>query len=116
LNLGDEGGKVVILGLLVLILVASNVYTYVAWKPTSESSLLRRHRRTGQEGDWNEAIKLLLQQQNGHGHGHGHSGSTPREELEELKRILDQVDKRSLALRSALQSSVGGEGGTIELD
>lgn len=111
LNLGDEGSKVVILGILVLILVASNVYTYVAWKPT-ESTLLRRYRRTGQEGDWNEAIRMLIQQNTG-----GRSGTlAPREEAEDLMRILDQVDQRSATLRNALKSSVGGESGARELD
>ena len=60
LNLGDEGSKVVILGLLVLVLLASNVYTYVAWRPSSESTL-RRFKRNGGEGDLNEAIRSILQ-------------------------------------------------------
>jgi hypothetical protein len=113
LNLGDEGSKVVILGLLVLILVASNVYTYVAWKPTSESTLIRRGRRTGQEGDLSETLRLLLANT---GQGRGLEGRAPREELNELVKILDEVEKRSAALKGALKSSVGGEGGGVELD
>jgi hypothetical protein len=113
LNLGDEGSKVVILGLLVLILVASNVYTYVAWKPSSESALIRRGRRTGQEGDLSETLRLLLANT---GQGRGIEARAPREELNELVKILDEVEKRSAALKGALKSSVGGEAGGVELD
>jgi len=110
LNLGDEGSKVVVLGLLVLVLVASNVYTYVAWKPSSESTL-RRFNRNGGGGDLNEAIRSILQ-----GHGHGREGLTSREEGQELMRILDQVDQRSTALRNSIKSSIGGEDGRVRLD
>jgi hypothetical protein len=109
LNLGDEGSKVVILGLLVLVLVASNVYTYVAWRPSSESTL-RRFKRNGGEGDLNEAIRSILA-------GNGRrEGISPREEGVELMRILDQVEKRSAALRNSIKSSIGGEGGGVGLD
>jgi hypothetical protein len=109
LNLGDEGSKVVILGLLVLVLVASNVYTYVAWRPSSESTL-RRFKRNGGEGDLNEAIRSILQ-------GNGRrEGTSLREEGVELMRILDQVEKRSAALRNSIKSSIGGEGGGVGLD
>lgn len=112
LNLGDEGGKVVILGLLVLVLVASNVYTYVAWKPSSESTMMRRFKRNGGGGDLNEAIRSILQD-----HGHvRREGSTSKEEGVELMRILDQVDQRSAALRSSIKSSTGGEGNGVGLD
>jgi hypothetical protein len=109
LNLGDEGSKVVILGLLVLVLVASNVYTYVAWRPSSESTL-RRFKRNGGEGDLNEAIRSILA-------GNGRrEGISPREEGVELMRILDQVEKRSAALRNSIKSSIGGAGGGVGLD
>jgi len=112
LNLGDEGSKVVILGLLVLVLVASNVYTYVAWKPSSESTMMRRFKRNGGGGDLNEAIRSILQD-----HGHvRRAGSTSREEGVELMRILDQVDQRSAALRNSIRSSTGGEGNGVGLD
>jgi hypothetical protein len=104
MNLGDEGSKVVILGLLVLVLVASNVYTYVAWRPSSESTILRRYKRSGQEGDYSEVLRSTMQDR-----GHGREGLTLREEGKELMRILDQVDQRSAALRNSIKSSVGGE-------
>lgn len=113
LNLGDEGGKVVILGLLVLILVASNVYTYVAWKPSSESAMLRRYQRTG-GADVGQTLKSLLP---GQGPGNERrAASTPREEVDELVRILQAVDRRSTELRGILESSIGGEGSAAKLD
>jgi hypothetical protein len=112
LNLGDEGSKVVILGILVLVLVASNVYTYVAWKPSTESTMMRRIKRIGGEGDFSETLRSILQD-------HGHTrreGSSPREEGVELMRILDQVDQRSAALRKSIKSNIGGHGGQVGLD
>jgi hypothetical protein len=116
LNLGDEGSKVVILGILVLALVGSNIYTYVAYRPSSEAKYLRKYRRTGgQEGDLSDAVRLLLQNAN---QGYGQSGRVlpPKEEAEEIGKILDQVEKRTEALRTALKSSRGGEGAIAGLD
>lgn len=104
LNLGDEGSKVVILGIVVVLLVVSNIYTYVAYKPTSTE--LRRLRRMGRGGDeMSEAVRLLLQNANG-GHTHDY-GATPRDEVNDLIRILDEVEKRTARLKGALKSSVG---------
>lgn len=105
LNLGDEGSKVVILGMVVVLLVLSNVYTYVAYKPTSTE--LRKLRRMGLgaggggRDDLSEAVRLLMQ--NAHGVEYG---STPRDEANELIRILDEVEKRTARLRGALKSSI----------
>jgi hypothetical protein len=118
LSLGEEGSKVVILGILVLILVGSNVYTYVAYRPTSPE--LRQYRRSGgQDGDLGEAVRLLLQNANaGQGQRSGGGGRdlTPREESQDLMRILDDVEKRAAALRRQLTSSAGVQDGIEGLD
>jgi hypothetical protein len=118
LNLGPEGRKVVVLGILVLALLASNIYTYVAYKPTSESALLRRHQRSrGGEGDLNEAVRLMLRDvgEGEYSHARGQVADS-RQELEDLVRVLDQVEKRTSALKGALKSSIGGQGGEADLD
>jgi hypothetical protein len=113
LNLGDEGSKVVFLGILVLILVGSNIYTYIAWKPSSESMELRRYKRSGgqlEDGDLSETVRMLLRNA-GHGssHGRGRESVSPRGEAEDLARILDQVAERTAALRDALKSSIASD-------
>lgn len=108
LNLGDEGSKVVILGILVLILVGSNIYTYVAWSPTSESIDMRRYKRSGGQGgdgDLSEAVRMLLRNA-GHEGERERSSASPKEEAEDLARILDQVEERTAALRRVLKSSI----------
>jgi hypothetical protein len=104
LNLGDEGSKVVILGILVLILVGSNLYTYIAYRPTSPE--LRQYRRSGgQDGDLSEAVRLLLQ--GGYRGGYrGESELGPREEVTDLLRILDQVEGRTATLRRSLKENM----------
>jgi hypothetical protein len=112
LNLGDEGSKVVFLGILVLILVGSNIYTYIAWKPSSESMELRRYKRSGgqlEDGDLSETVRMLLRNA-----GHGSSPRRERDvspmgEAEDLARILDQVAERTAALRDALKSSIASD-------
>jgi len=118
LSLGEEGSKVVILGILVLILVGSNVYTYVAYRPTSPE--LRQYRRSGgQDGDLGEAVRLLLQNAN-HGQGlrseGGGSALGPREETQDLVRILDDVERRTAKLRGQMISSTEHQGSVAELD
>lgn len=126
LNLGDEGSKVVILGILVLILVGSNIYTYVAWRPTSESMEMRRYKRSGGrggDGDLSEAVRMLLRNA-GHASGHEREGErkavSAREEADDLARILDQVEERTAALRRVLKSSIvslaEGDSNSPELD
>jgi hypothetical protein len=113
LNLGDEGSKVVFLGILVLILVGSNIYTYIAWRPSSESMELRRYKRSGgllEDGDLSETVRMLLRNA-GHGSSHGRERGniSPRGEAEDLARILDQVAERTAALRDALKSSIASD-------
>jgi hypothetical protein len=121
LSLGEEGSKVVILGILVLILVGSNVYTYVAYRPTSPE--LRQYRRSGgQDGDLGEAVRLLLQNANANGKGQGlrseggGSALGPREETQDLMRILDDVERRTAKLRGQVMSSTEYRGNVAELD
>lgn len=122
LNLGDEGSKIVLLGLVILALVASNIYTYVAYKPTSAE--LRRLRRMGvaggsTEADVNEAIRLLLQNAGRAGVQEQEAYSstqTPCKEADELVRILDEVERRAVKLRGALKSSIGGQTAHASLD
>lgn len=115
LNLGDEGSRTVVLGLVIALLVISNIYTYVAYKPTSAE--LRRIRRLGGVSggaggdDINEAVRLLLQNANTGKAPAGHAvKDTPREEASDLLRILDEVEGRMERLRDAVKSSVSGEG------
>lgn len=125
LNLGDEGRKVVVLGLIITGLVISNIYTYVAYKPKSSES--RRLKRMGWDergvmgrtdgGEYNEAVLAMLRATNER--GGSASGVTTREEVNDLVRILDEVEKRASRLKGVLQSStVTGTGsrGSISHD
>lgn len=116
LNLGEEGGKVVILGLIIGVLVISNIYTYVAYKPKSSES--RRLKRLGwdergvtgrADGGYSEAVLAILRN-NDNERGSSGSGVTTREEVNDLVRILDVVEKRASRLRGLLESSTGGRG------
>lgn len=112
LNLGEEGGKVVILGLIIAILVISNIYTYVAYKPKSSES--RRLNRLGwdesgivdvREGGYSEAAMAMFRNNEGRD-----SGLTTREEVNDLVRILDAVEQRASRLRGLLDSKTGNQG------
>ena len=129
LNLGDEGGKVVILGMIIGILVISNIYTYVAYKPKSSES--RRLKRLGwdererereraralgimgraDDGDFNEAVLAMLRATNER--GNAGMGVTTRNEVDDLVRILDAVEQRATRLKGILNSSVGGQGSVV---
>lgn len=94
-------GKEMILGCLILILLGSNVYTYMAFKGRAPERLARRQ---GRENDLGEVVRLLLEKSGGLPNVHeSHEGrANPREEAEELRRILDIVESRAAKLRSAV--------------
>lgn len=128
LNLGDEGGKVVILGMIIGVLVISNIYTYVAYKPKSSES--RRLKRLGWDERERERERGILGRTNGGGEGEGDEfneavlamlratnergnagkGVTTRNEVDDLVRILEAVEQRATRLKGVLQSSIGGQG------
>lgn len=98
-------GKEVILGTFILLLLASNVYTYMAFKGRAPERLARRQ---GRENDLSEVVRLLLEK-SGHGHDqHMEHIGEPRREVAELMRLLDVVEARADKLRSAI-SHAGGE-------
>ncbi|CAK9779701.1 unnamed protein product [Cutaneotrichosporon oleaginosum] len=84
---------------LIAVLVASNVYTYVA-QPESKHKE-KRLQRFGYENDVAEAVKYVLDRR---------AAATPKDEIAQLLLLLDEVDERSVALRRALQrAGLNGE-------
>lgn len=107
--LGKEG----IFAIVILLLFLSNVYTYFAFNPPNEA---RRARKMGSESGWREdevveAMRKILQ-------GSHQAGIQPKEELRELERILDDVERRAVNLRSAIRDAVhvGKKAGLDQLD
>lgn len=109
-------GKEMILGTFILVLLASNIYTYFAFKGRAPERLARKQ---GRENDLSEVIRLLLEQSGG-GHKviqgeHGRGHAQPRREYEELMILLDEVEARTARLRSSV-SKAGDDVRHLELD
>lgn len=86
-----------ILSGLIIVLLVSNLYTYFAYSP-KESSSVRRAKRLGASVE--DEVRAILVRE-------GIAKSTPGEgkteqEVGELERILDHVEKRVGVLRSSL--------------
>jgi hypothetical protein len=104
-------GKEVILGTFILLLLASNVYTYFAFRERAPERLARR---AGRENELSEVVRLLLEQSGGVKLGHkGHAD--PQSEVSELMRMLDDVEGRAARLRSAV-AKAGQQVAHAELD
>lgn len=106
--------KEFVLGAVILLLLLSNIYTYIAYRPTSSD--VRRQRRMGHSdgNDMAEAMRLLLQNAGTNAHFKALAG--PAEEAKELERLLDEVENRATNLRELVRSAVGGETRTRDLD
>lgn len=93
--------KETLLAVIILILVVSNIYTYFAFKTTKESVRARRARKLGNgydglsaENDMEEALRKILRERS----------RTPKEEAQDLERMLDGVEERLNKLRSATRT------------
>ena len=103
--------KEVILGAIIGFLVISNIWTIIAYRSTDKVEARRARRLSRMGGDAEEmaeAMRLFLQSANG-ANGAGKPKSSPREEVADLTRILDEVESRARRLRQDLGSAVGGE-------
>lgn len=98
--------KEVILGSLVLLLVISNVYTYLAFRSQAPT---RQARRLGRENDLSEVVRLLLEKGSTKVNGKTHEGGDPANEVADLVRLLDGVEKRAARLKSAVGGGTAGE-------
>jgi hypothetical protein len=94
-------GKEVILGTFILVLLASNVYTYMAFKGRAPERLARRQ---GRQDDMSEVFRMLMERSAGLADAGriGQNHAEPRKEVEELVRMLDDVEARTARLRSAV--------------
>ncbi len=101
-----SGGKEAVLGLLITLLVLSNIWTYYSVKSGEGAEMRRAKRLGGRSGmgdeEVAEALRMVLQGQMG-------GQIVPREEAGELRKILDQVERRAVRLREEVDSAVGGE-------
>ena len=106
--IGDMvGGKEAILGLVITLLIVSNIWTYYAVN-SGDGDSMRRAKRLGKRSGMRddevaEALRLVLE-----GRGGG-AVVVPREEVGELREMLDEVERRAIRLREIVESSVGGE-------
>jgi hypothetical protein len=76
--------------ILIIILLASNIYTYLA-RPASQHKAKRLQRFGPSEDDVADAVRIILAKR---------AATTPDEEVKELLRILDEVDSRSANMRA----------------
>lgn len=83
--------KASFMAVVIAILFASNIYTYVA-RPASKHKE-KRLQRFGYENDVAEAVRFVLDRR---------AAATPKGEISELLLLLDEVDARSAALRKSL--------------
>lgn len=91
--LGDvPGGKGSLMALLITVLLASNIYTYMA-RPASQHRAKKLQRFGPSEDDVAEALRIILDRR---------AAATPQDELSELVRLLDQVEARCAKLRESL--------------
>ena len=101
------GGKEAVLGGIIALLVISNIWTYYAVKPGEGAELRRAKRLSGRGGmgedEVAEALRLVLEGKT------GGDPVVPREEAGELRRMLDEVERRATRLRELVDSAVGGE-------
>lgn len=81
------------MAVIIAVLLASNVYTYVA-RPASKHKEKRIQRFGPSEDDVAEAVRIVLDRR---------AATTPKEEVSKLLLLLDEVDARSAALRKSLQ-------------
>jgi hypothetical protein len=77
--------KETILGMVILILVLSNIYTYSTGTARTKRIVYREETR-----ELDEAVRLLMRQQG------------PLQQAEELNRILDDVEQRVVYLRASI--------------
>jgi hypothetical protein len=75
---------------VIVLLMASNIYTYVT-RPTSLHKAKRIQRFGPSEDDVAEAVRIILAKR---------AATTPKEEVAELIRLLDEIDARSSKLRA----------------
>lgn len=98
--------KGMLMVLLIAILLASNVYTYMA-RPVSQHKAKKLQRFGPSEEDVTEALRIILDRR---------AASTPQQEISELLRLLDEVDARSALLRESLPVEVSQPKQLAELD
>lgn len=77
---------------LIVILLASNIYTYLR-RPVSKHKAKRLQRFGPTEDDVNEAVAIILAKR---------AATTPQHEVKELIRLLDEIDSRSSKMRASL--------------
>ncbi|WOO84709.1 uncharacterized protein LOC62_06G008226 [Vanrija pseudolonga] len=94
--------------IIIVGLMLSNIYTYLA-RPVSQHKVKRLQRLGPNEEDIAEAVRLILAKR---------AATTPKDEIAELLRLLDEVEARSAKLRSSLEqsSSTLGQSSLEELD
>ncbi|TXT04993.1 hypothetical protein VHUM_03813 [Vanrija humicola] len=97
-----------VMAVIIVGLLLSNIYTYLA-RPVSQHKVKRLQRLGPNEEDIAEAVRLVLAKR---------AATTPKDEIAELLRLLDEVEARSAKLRSSLEetSSTIGQSSMLELD
>ncbi|KAL1407061.1 hypothetical protein Q8F55_006474 [Vanrija albida] len=86
-------GKGTIMAVIILGLMLSNIYTYLA-RPVSQHKVKRLQRLGPNEEDIAEAVRMVLAKR---------AAATPKDEIAELLRLLDEVEARSAKLRTSLE-------------
>lgn len=84
--------KTALMATFIAILLASNIYTYLT-RPISQHKVKRLQRFGPSEEEVTEAVRLIMAKR---------VAATPKEEVAELVRLLDEIDSRSASLRSSL--------------
>ncbi|KAL7418770.1 hypothetical protein Q5752_006453 [Cryptotrichosporon argae] len=103
------------MALVIVVLVASNVWTYASANSAArgKSKMARRIARLGVDPDIEHAVRAVLAERE--------TRASPAEEAREIGRLLDQVERRAERLREALRDMAVREveverGGMDELD
>lgn len=91
--------KTAIMAILLTILLGSNFYTYFT-RPASQHKQKRLQRFGPSEDEVADALRLILAKR---------LAATPKEEVSELLRLLDEIDSRSARLRHALVGQQEGK-------
>ncbi|ORY34210.1 hypothetical protein BCR39DRAFT_188949 [Naematelia encephala] len=114
MNLGESVADLVgpldldaktVMSVLVVLLLISNIYTYVAYSSAAkQSSAARRIKRLGYKGDeLRELVMDVLAKEGIKASGGGSHQLVPRHEVKELKRLLDEVESRVHLLRDVVE-------------